>query len=84
MIAHPDVLRQQLKKDYQNYLRTKKLVESGGWYGDWYHQFKQMEEQRLEALRSKVSETMSKLGYDEKWIEVDVLKELSKMAKEKK
>lgn len=70
-----DELKQRLKKDYQNYLRVKHLVESGGWYGDWYYWFKEMEEQRLEAFKSKVDEIMAKLGY-ENWTDEDVIKEL--------
>jgi hypothetical protein len=46
-------------------------------YGDWYHQFKQMEEQRVKGFKSKLDKTMRNLGYDNHWTEEDVIEELT-------
>ena len=76
-------LRKRLKKEYQRYILVKHNVESGGWYGDWYHQFKQMEEQTLQGFKSIVDGIMAKLGY-EKWTDYDVMAELVNLQESEK
>lgn len=66
MSEKKEKLRKRLKKDYARYSLVRSNVKSGGWYGDWYYQFKQMEEQTLEGVKKIVDEEMHKLGY-EKW-----------------